>query len=163
MATLSDVAPAFVEMAHRIVWCTAATVDVEGRPRTRVLHPLWEWDGDRLVGWIATGPTPVKAADLAAHPFLSCSYWAPSHDTCIAECATSWVAPEERAEVWRRFVEAPAPVGYDPAIVPAWKDGPESPAFGGLRLEPWLLRVFPGSALLGQGGDILRWSAPTVG
>ena len=27
MQDLATVAPAFIEMAHRIVWCTAATVD----------------------------------------------------------------------------------------------------------------------------------------
>ena len=25
-----------------------------------------------------------------------------------------------RTEVWNRFVDAPAPVGYDPAIIPVW-------------------------------------------
>ena len=27
-----------------------------------------------------------------------------------------------------------------------------------LRLEPYRLRVFPGSVLLGEGGEVLRWS-----
>ena len=67
-----SVAEAFVEMAHRIVWASAATVDTHGRPRSRVLHPIWDVVGDGrevdLVGWIATGPTPVKAAHLAVHP-----------------------------------------------------------------------------------------------
>ena len=53
MATsLSHVAPAFVDMAHRIVWCTAATVDRANRPRSRVLHPIWEWgDGPDSPGF----------------------------------------------------------------------------------------------------------------
>ena len=38
--TLETVAPAFVEMAHRIVWATAATVDTAGNPQTRILHPV---------------------------------------------------------------------------------------------------------------------------
>ena len=45
MDSLEVTAPAFVEMAHRIVWATVATVDERGRPRSRVLHPIWEWDG----------------------------------------------------------------------------------------------------------------------
>ncbi|MCB8968188.1 MAG: pyridoxamine 5'-phosphate oxidase family protein, partial [Ardenticatenaceae bacterium] len=48
MHELTEIAPAFVEMAHRIVWCNAATVDSKGRPRSRVLHPIWQWDGTRL-------------------------------------------------------------------------------------------------------------------
>jgi hypothetical protein len=61
--------------------------------------------------------------------------------------------------VWELFKQAPARVGYDPGIVPAWKDGPTSPAFTALRLDPWRLRVFPGTALVGGAGEILNWSA----
>ena len=31
-STLADVAPAFVAMAHRIVWCSVATVDAKQAP-----------------------------------------------------------------------------------------------------------------------------------
>lgn len=156
---LVDVAPAFVEMAHRIVWCTASTIDGQGRPRSRILHPIWEWDGERLSGWIATGPTPIKRADLARSPYVSLNYWAPDHDTCTADCRTQWFFDDEtRTSVWNRFKDAPAPVGYDPALIPGW-DAPTSDAFAALRLEPWRLRVFPGSVLLGQGGALLTWRA----
>jgi hypothetical protein len=83
MSDLSSIAPAFVDMAHRIVWATVATVDSEGRPRGWILHTYWQWDGTALA----------------------------------------------------------------------------SAAFAGLRLEPWRLRVQPGSALLGQGGAVLCWAA----
>jgi hypothetical protein len=153
-------ATAFREMAHRIVWCSAATVDRQGRPRSRVLHPWWEWEGDRLVGWIATGPTPAKRSDLAASPYMSCNYWGPSHDTCVAECRAAWhIDDETRTRIWNAFKDAPAPVGYDPAMIPGW-DGPTSPRFAALRLEPYRLRVFPGTVLLGRGGEVRRWSAP---
>ena len=86
MQPLAVVAPAFVEMAHRIVWASVATVDRSGRPRSRVLHPIWEWDGERLTGWIATDPAGLKRAHLDRVPYLSCNYWAADHDTCVAEC-----------------------------------------------------------------------------
>ena len=66
MDDFSEIAPAFVEMAHRIVWASAATVDAYGRPRSRILHPIWQWDGVRLLGWIGTSPTPAKRAHLNA-------------------------------------------------------------------------------------------------
>lgn len=157
MNDLPAVAPAFVEMAHRIVWCSAATVDTKGRPRSRILHPIWQWDGTDLVGWVATGPTPTKRAHLKAHPYMSVSYWTPSHDTCVAECRTTWAFDDAtRTLVWNLFRNAPPPVGYDPRIVPGW-DGPTVDAFAVLRLEPWRVRVFPGSVLLGQGGTVLTW------
>ena len=158
MTDLATVAPAFVEMAHRIVWATVATVDRQSRPRSRILHPLWQWDGEALTGLIATGPTPVKRAALEHSPFVSVTYWTPTHDTATAECRATWIFDDdERRAVWSAFAAAPAPVGYDPAIVPVWVDGPTSPAFAALHLEPWRVRVFPGTILLGAGGELLSW------
>lgn len=144
-------------MAHRIVWCSAASVDAQGRPRARILHPLWLWDGKRLSGWIATGPTATKRAHLEASPYLSLNYWAPSHDTCVAECRAEWAFDDAtRTRVWNLFRDATAPVGFDPAIIPGW-DGPTSPAFAALRVEPWRLRVMPGSVMTEQRGEVLSW------
>ncbi len=157
MNSLAEIAPAFVEMAHRIVWASAATVDAKGRPRSRILHPIWQWDGTQLVGWIGTRPTPAKRAHLKASPYMSLNYWTPSHDTCVAECRATWAFDDEtRTMVWDLFANAPAPVGYDPAQIPVW-DSPTSETFAALRLEPWRLRVFPGSAFIGQGGEVLTW------
>ena len=157
MQSLTEVAPAFIEMAHRIVWCSVATVDGQGRPRSRILHPIWRWDGEQLIGWIGTGPTPTKRAHLAAHPYMSLNYWTPSQDTCVAECQATLVFDDETLTmVWNLFKNAPPPVGYDPAIVPAWA-GPTTPSFVAVRLEPWRLRVFPGTVLMGQGGTVLTW------
>jgi hypothetical protein len=161
MTDLATTAPAFVEMAHRIVWCSVATVDSSDRPRTRVLHPLWQWDGTVLTGWIATSPTPIKRAHLERSPYVSCSYWAPDHDTCVAECRAEWRFDDAtRATIWDAFKQAPAPVGYDPAIVPAW-ESPTSAAFAVLKLAPWRLRVMPGTLMLSGTGELLTWSANT--
>ena len=159
MNTLEETAPAFVEMAHQIVWASVSTVDRKGRPRSRVLHPIWQWDGDTLGGWIATGPTPLKRAHLDQSPYMSLNYWTPSQDTCVAECRADWHFDlETRERIWRLFAETPEPVGYDPAIIPAWTE-PTAPTFSALRLDPWRLRVFPGSVLLTGTGEVLDWSA----
>ena len=158
MSNLADVAPAFVEMAHEIVWCSAATVGPDNRPRSRVLHPVWEWDGNELVGWIGTGPTPLKRAHLDHSPNISLNYWAPSQDNCTAECRAELLYDiETREMVWDLLKNAPEPVGYDPAIIPGWENA-HSEGFAALRLDPWRLRVFPGSVLMGQGGDVLTWN-----
>ena len=157
MNTLEDTAQAFVEMAHRIVWCSAATVDSHGRPRSRILHPIWQWDGQDLVGWIATSPTAIKRAHIKASPYISLNYWSPSQDTCVAECHVSWVFDDEtRSRIWNLFLNAPEPLGYDPSIIPAWQS-PTSQAFAVLHLNPWRLRVFPGSVFRRQGGEVLNW------
>jgi hypothetical protein len=157
MDTYSETAMAFMNMAHRIVWCTAATVDSLGRPRSRVLHPLWEWDGSTLTGWIGTRPTPTKRSHLKHHPYISANYWEPSHDTCVAECRAELLTDDDtRRRVWDLFLNGPPPVGYNPLIVSGW-DSPTAKAFAVIKLVPWRLRVFPGSLLLGQGGNILSW------
>ena len=159
MNSLIETAPAFVEMDHRIVWCSAATVDARGRTHSRILHPIWQWDGEQLVGWIATGPTAIKRAHLKANPYISLNYWTTTHDTCVADCRASWAFDDEtRTMVWNLFLNGPQPVGYNPAIVPAWTS-PTVEAFAALRLQPWHLRVFPGSVLMGQGGTVLNWKA----
>jgi len=66
---------------------------------------------------------------------------------------------DTRAMAWELFVNGPEPVGYDPSIVPGW-NAPTSDEFAVLRLTPWRLRVFPGTILLGLGGDILTWVRP---
>jgi len=157
--SLNIAAPAFVEMAHRIVWATAATIDTTGNPSTRILHPIWQWDGSALTGWIATSPLSTKAKHLARLPRMSLNYWHPDHDTCSALCATTWeLSDEQRQAGWNRFAEGAAPVGYDPAIIPAWKS-PMSPAFGILRLDPLSLRVMDGSRMAGGTGRLLTWKA----
>jgi hypothetical protein len=161
MTDLAQTAPAFVEMAHTIVWATVATVDRAGRPRSRILHPYWTWDGTTLAGWIGTMQTPLKVAHLERSPYVSCAYWTPSHDHCIAECRAEWAMDDEtRTRVWNLFKETPEPLGYDPGSlgVPGW-DSPTAPAFAVLRLRPWRLRVFPGSITRGEGGQILTWQS----
>jgi hypothetical protein len=152
-----DVADAFVGIAHRIVWCTVATVDRRGRPRSRVLHPYWERTDGGLVGWITTRATPLKLAHLAHSPYVSCSYWDAAHDAAVAECAAEWVAdPAERAHAWELFRAAPEPLGHDPYAI--WPQGPAAPDAGVLRLTPWRLRVADLDTLFGRA-PVLRWTA----
>jgi len=157
MSEFNETAKAFVQMAHEIVWCSVATIDKKGRPRSRVLHPIWELKGEDLIGWIATGPTPIKKAHLNVSAYVSCNYWASNQDTCVAECHASWVEDlEGKKNIWDKFVNGPAPVGYDPSIIPGWESA-GSENFAGLRLDPWRLRVMPGSVMMSGSGTVLTW------
>jgi hypothetical protein len=157
MTALADIADPFIAMAHRIVWATVATVDRAERPRSRVLHPYWEHVDGRLVGWIATGPTPLKRAHLEAHPYASVNYWDPTHDTCTAECRAELLLDDATcSRVWDLFEHGPEPVGYDPRIVPGWT-APTDDAFAVLRLDPYRLRLMPGTVMLQGEGEVLTW------
>jgi len=130
----------FIDIAHRVVWCTMATVDRRGRPRSRVVHPVWRRVGDGLDGWVTVRRTPLKVAHLGHCPFVSCSYWDPRHDVAVAECRADWVEdPGEMAAAWEICRTTPAPAGFDPAAI--WPHGPSSPGAGVLHLRPWRLRA----------------------
>ncbi len=89
---------------------------------------------------------------------MSVSYWSPSQDTCSAECAGQWHNDEETCRfVWDTFAGGPAPVGYDPAIIAMWHDGPTSEQFAVLRPTPYRLRVMAGAVMTrGEGKMLLR-------
>lgn len=156
-APLHEIAPRFVEMAHRIVMCVVATSDGDGRPHTRVMQPVWSWDGMTLTGWVSTATDAPKVEDLRNTPALSLTYWNPGQDTCTADCEVALVTDDaRRAAAWERFKTTPAPAGFDPAIHPDW-ESPSSPTFGVLRLEPTWLRVMPGTLMLIGEGEVWTW------
>jgi pyridoxamine 5'-phosphate oxidase-like protein len=150
-----DAIDEFIDIAHTVAWCNVATVDRRGRPRSRILHPVWERHGDALRGWVGTTATTLTVAHLAHAPYVSCSYLHPSHDTAQAECSARWVTDDERrVEAWERLRSAPPPAGYDP--LPIWPDGPLGGSFAVLRLDAWRIRHRRGSA---GGVPFTVWSA----
>ena len=135
----------FVAIAHRVVWCTLATVDRHNRPRSRIVHPVWEIRDGALHGVVATRPTALKRAHLAHAPHVSCTYWDPAHDVAVAECAAHWLDEDERDDAWERIRRAPAPVGYDPGAI--WPGGPASADFAVIALAPWRVSAATATAL----------------
>ncbi len=132
-----ELAGDFHRITGRVVWCTVTTVDRKGRPRARILHPVW----DGQTGWIATGRNSFKAKHIANNPYVSCSYWDQQHEQVYAECRASWDdRPETKRWLWELLKATPPPVGYDPGMF--WPGGPESPDFGALKLEPWRVEVW---------------------
>jgi general stress protein 26 len=154
---LEDIAPWFVDMAHGIGMCVAATAGKDGRPHTRVMQPVWTWDGSTLTGWASTATDSPKLEHLRDVPVLSLTYWNPGQDTCTADCRVEVVDDDAtRAAAWERFTSTPPPAGFDPAIHPDW-ESPASPTFGVLRLTPEWLRVMPGSLMLQGTGELWTW------
>jgi hypothetical protein len=158
--SFSEIEKEFFERVSRIVWCCVATVDRKGRPRSRVLHPIWEGP----VGYIATGRSSFKAKHLEETPYVSLMYWDPDREHGMAgavlvyvDARTEWLdSVADRRRIWDLYKNTPPPLGYDPAIVPPWKDGPESEEFGVLRLTPWRIELTGISAMMGQPPRIWR-------
>lgn len=126
----------FVARAHRMVWAVMATVDPAGRPRTRLVHPVWE-DGQ---AWVTVRPDTPKARDLAGNLFVSLAYVSEPIAPVYAECEAVWVTDAaERRRAWAFIAGLGPPAGFDPAAI--FPGGPDGPGFGLLRLAPWRLRL----------------------
>jgi hypothetical protein len=144
VATFAEIEDEFMARIRRIAWCTVATVDRQGRPRTRILHPIWEG----TTGFIATGRQSHKGKHLAANPYVSLSYWDPKHEQVYADCLAAWEDDAtEKRRIWELYKSTPPPLGYDPGLI--WKNGPDGADFGVLNLAPWrieLSSLVPGGA-----------------
>ena len=150
VANFSDIQADFDARVQRIVWCTVTTIDGKGRPRSRILHPVWQGS----TGYIATGRDSFKAKHIAKHPHVSPTYWDPQHQQVHAECKASWVDDAAgKQRIWDLFKNTPMPYGYDPAMF--WPGGPTDAAFGVLKLDPWRVEL---SAL----GDMMTGAHPRV-
>jgi hypothetical protein len=131
----AELAAEFSARVQQMVWCSAATVDAQGRPRSRILHPVWEGH----IGWITTRRHSVKERHLARMPYLSLAYVADAAKPVYVDCHVEWIdVLEEKRRVWALIAALPAPEGFDPAPI---YGSPEDAGFGLLRLLPWRIEV----------------------
>ncbi len=150
-APLADVLEPTQEIVESIIWCTVATVDHGGSPRTRLMHPVWAWSGAAPTGLVTARTTPLKLRHLSEHPDVSCFYWDPSHHTVAIDAVARWLSADERSRAWDEIAGAPPPVGFDPATI--WPDGPHSDDCGILELRAFRIVVSP------VGRQPLLWTA----
>ncbi|MFN8593887.1 MAG: hypothetical protein U0031_20695 [Thermomicrobiales bacterium] len=154
--TLNEILPVFMTRVNQMVWCNAATIDTQGRPRSRILHPLWEGP----VAWITADPTSLKTRHLATHPYMSLAYASDVAKPAYADCHAAWVDdPDIRQHVWNLCQETPPPMGFDPEPIYGAIDPPVAgrSRFGVLRLEPYRI-------VLTQWPEPLwQWSAERSG
>ena len=140
---MHDVLADFHTHAARIVWCNVASVGPDGRPRSRLLHPVWERVDDRLVGWVLTNPTPIKHARTSRR-IRTCPA-----ATGIPSTTRPWPSAAPRGTTTSPPSGPPSspptpPMGYDPAVLGIW-DGPDDPSCAAIRLDPWqvVVRTLP--------------------
>jgi general stress protein 26 len=148
--SFDEIEKEFASRVSRIVWCTVATIDRKDRPRSRILHPIWEG----RTGWIATARNSHKSAHIRHNPHVSLTYWDERQEQVYADCRAEWIDEAgEKERIWNLYKDTPAPVGYDLALF--WKDGPADPEYGLLKLTPWRIEI---SSL----GDMMQGRPPQV-
>lgn len=132
----SEIEQEFNQRVQKMIWCNVATIDGQGRPRSRILHPLWEG----ATGWIGTMPGSFKSKHLVANPFVSLAYIADVFSPVYVDAKAEWVDdPVEKLRIWNLFKDTPEPVGYDPAV--SGFVAPEHESWGVLKLTPWRIGI----------------------
>ncbi len=149
VSSFKEIEKTFHERVSRIVWCTVTTVDSKGRPRSRLLHPIWEG----ATSWVATGRQTLKAKHLAGNPYVSLTYWDQNQEQVYADCRAEWIdEPGVKRRIWDLLKETPSPMGYDPGAF--WKDV-DDPGYGVLKLTPWRIELY-------SLADLMSGASPTV-
>ena len=135
VSSFAEIETDFLERAHRMVWCDMATVGPDGRPRTRIVHPVWKGD----TAWVTSLRIGPKADDVARNPFVSLAYVSDPHRPAYAECVASWVNdPVERREIWEWIATLPGLLGYNTEQMFGSYDFPNLTL---LQLKAWKIRL----------------------
>ena len=134
VASFDEIAAEFRRRIEQTVWCSMTTVDRQGRPRNRLVHPIWE----EPVGWLATFRESFKGRHLAGNPWISLAFWDQAQEQVYADCHATWVDDDaEKARIWELY--STKPEGYP--LSSFWK-GIDDPNYGLLRLDPWRIELW---------------------
>jgi uncharacterized pyridoxamine 5'-phosphate oxidase family protein len=149
----SEIEAEFIQRVHTMVWCNVATVDSQGRPRSRLLHPIWEGS----TGWIGTHRTSYKSKHLAQNPYVSLAYITDVMNPVYVDCTVEWIDDlAQKQRIWDLFKHAPSPLGYDPAST---FGSPDQADFGLLKLTPWRIALVSFPAPSHEEGQWI-WRSP---
>src|SRR3712207_678037 len=101
VASFEEIREGSFARVNWVVYCSMATVDPRGRPRSRLVHPVWTVEGGALTGWVTGRRHDPKAIHLASTPYASFCYVAEMMTPLAVECRAGWVDdPDERLRVW---------------------------------------------------------------
>ena len=146
VTSFSYIQSEFLARLSQAVYCNMATIDRQDRPRSRVVHPVWEGS----TGWLISRPGSPKFKHLERNPHVSLAYTC--HDIyqpVYVDCTAAWVQDrQEQQRVWRYYQSLPPPLGFDPE--PHY-GSIDHPLFGLLKLTPW--RVEIASLVISETGD----------
>jgi general stress protein 26 len=125
----------FMQRIQQAVYCNVATVDRLNRPRSRVMHLVW----DGPTGWGITSPQSHKSRHLLHNPAVSLAYVSAPYKPVYVDCTAAWVdSASEKQRIWELHQNTPAPLGFDPA--PHY-GSIENPLFGLLCFKPWRVEL----------------------
>ena len=135
VSTFAELQAEFMVRINHAVYCSMATVDRNNRPRSRIMHPIW----DGPTGWVITRPQSYKAKHLEHNPYVALAYIQDKEKPVYVDCIAEWVDdPAEKQRVWELHQTIPAPLGFDPQPHYGTID---NPLYGLLRFTPWRIEL----------------------
>jgi general stress protein 26 len=135
VASFADIEQEFNDRVNRVIWCNMSTVDLQQRPRSRVVHPVWEGS----IGWLQTRRHSHKGKHLRANPYVSFAYVSDVAKPVYVDCKVEWVDDSaEKSRIWEFIKNLPPPMGFDPAPIYGSVD---DPGFGLLKATPWRIEL----------------------
>jgi general stress protein 26 len=136
VSSFSDIEKEFIDRVHASVWCSVATLDTKNRPRSRILHPIWEGK----TGWVGTRRYSLKAKHIEHNPYVSLAYISDVARPVYVDCKAAWEESlTNKKRVWDLFKSASPPLGFDFGTL---FENAEAPGFGVLKLTPWRVELF---------------------
>ena len=140
VTTFADMKAEFMERIQKAVYCSMATIDRKGRPRSRIIHPVW----DGPIGWVISWPESHKAKHLKHNPYVSLAYIPDKNKPVYVDAVAEWIDDvEEKNRIWELHKTTPPPLGFDP-----------QPHYGNINHQYFgLLRFTPWRIELGHLGD----------
>ena len=106
VSTFAELQPEFLERVSGAVYACLATIDSKDRPRSRIVHPIWEG----ATAWIVSYPATPKSKHIARNPHVLLAYINDINKPVYAECTAEWKHErEEKLRVWEVIKATPPP------------------------------------------------------
>ena len=143
-----DLQAEFLARVSQAVYCSMATIDRKGRPRSRIMHPIW----DGPIGWAISWPESHKAKHLAHNPHVSLAYIYDKNKPVYVDAVAEWMDDVgEKHRIWQLHKTTPPPLGFDPQ--PHY-GSIDHRYYGLLKFTPWRIELgnLAGEPIIWQPG-----------
>jgi general stress protein 26 len=135
VSTFVDMQPEFMDRVQKAVYCNMATIDCKGRPRSRIMHPIW----DGSIGWVISWPESHKAKHLVHNPYVSLAYIHDKNKPVYVDAVAEWIDNvTEKHRIWELHKTTTPPLGFDPQ--PHYGTINHQ-YYGLLRFTPWRIEL----------------------
>ena len=148
VSSFNELQSEFIRRVSKAIYGSVATIDRKNRPRSRIMHPVW----DGYIGWVISWPQSHKAKHLQGNPYVSLAYIDDRDKPVYVDARAEWIDEvEEKHRIWNLHKNTPPPLGFDPEPHYGMID---HPYYGLLRFTPW--RIELGSL----NGESIIWRQP---